>query len=186
MKRAFDLVVALLLLIPGAIIIAILAVVIRITSPGPAIFRQRRLGKDEREFTCLKLRTMRSDTPNAPSHEVSTSMVTPIGGVLRRTKLDELPQLWNIVVGDMSFVGPRPGLPSQTALTEARRRHGLFRIRPGVTGVSQVAGVDMSDPEKLAALDATYLSDMSLGRDFSLLVATALGAGRGDRLDTRT
>lgn len=110
--------------------------------------------------------------------------MTKVGHFLRRTKLDELPQLWNILVGEMSFVGPRPCLPSQTALIEARRAHGLSKIRPGLTGVSQVAGVDMSNPQRLAALDAGYLADMSLGRDFRLLAATVLGAGRGDRLDS--
>lgn len=185
MKRAFDIVLALLLLPPAAVVIAIAAIAIKATSPGPAIFRQTRVGRHERTFTCFKLRTMRVDAPpNAPSHEVGASTVTTVGAFLRRTKLDELPQLWNILVGDMSFVGPRPCLPSQNALVEARRARGLAAIRPGVTGVSQVAGVDMSDPERLASLDATYLADMSLGHDLRLLLATFLGAGRGDRLDT--
>jgi O-antigen biosynthesis protein WbqP len=184
MKRWFDVALALVLLPFAAIAIAVSAIAIRASSPGPAIFRQRRVGRGERPFTCLKLRTMRVDAPSAPSHEVGASTVTRVGQFLRRTKIDELPQLWNILAGDMSFVGPRPCLPAQTVLIEARRIRGLFAIRPGITGVSQVAGVDMSDPERLAALDATYLSDMSLKRDFSLLVATFLGAGRGDRLDT--
>ncbi len=183
MKRTFDIVLALLLLPFAAVIIAALAVVIRATSPGPAIFRQERMGRKERPFTCLKLRTMRIDTPNAPSHDVGASAVTGVGRLLRRTKLDELPQLWNILMAEMSFVGPRPCLPTQTALIEARRSYGLSAIRPGVTGVSQIAGVDMSDPQRLAALDATYLENMSLRRDLQLILATFLGAGQGDRLD---
>jgi len=117
---------------------------------------------------------------------MGASAVTPLGRHLRRLKLDELPQLWNILRGEMSFVGPRPCLPSQTALVKARRRHGLDRLRPGITGISQVAGVDMSDPERLATLDATYLQNMSLGTDIRLILATVLGAGQGDRVQSKS
>lgn len=184
MKRTFDILLAALALPFAAVLIGGLALVVRLTSPGPALFRQTRVGRDERPFTCLKLRSMRRDTPDAPSHEVGASAVTGVGRVMRRTKFDELPQLWNILVGEMSFVGPRPCLPSQQALIVARRARGLYAIRPGITGVAQVAGVDMADPERLARLDATYLADMSLGADLRLIVATFLGAGRGDRLDS--
>jgi O-antigen biosynthesis protein WbqP len=183
MKRAFDFFVALLALPFAALLILAFGIVVRLTSPGPAIFRQTRIGRGGKPFTCLKLRTMRQDTRDAPSHEVGASAVTGVGHLMRRTKIDELPQLWNILRGEMSFVGPRPCLPSQQALIEARRRYGLDAILPGITGVSQVAGVDMSAPERLAALDATYLDDMSLGRDLQLILATIFGAGRGDRVD---
>jgi O-antigen biosynthesis protein WbqP len=185
MKRVIDLAIALLALPFAGLFIVILGALVRLTSPGPAIFRQQRVGRNERPFTCFKLRTMRQETRDVPSHEVAASAVTGIGRVLRRYKLDELPQLWNIVRGDMSFVGPRPCLPSQTALIAARRAHGLSAIRPGITGVSQVAGVDMSDPERLAALDATYLEDMSPGHDLRLILATFFGAGRGDAVRER-
>jgi O-antigen biosynthesis protein WbqP len=122
---------------------------------------------------------MYSNTGNRPTHEVGKSAVTPIGHFLRRTKLDELPQLWNVVAGDMNFVGPRPCLPSQTALIEARREKGVLAMRPGITGVSQIAGVDMSDPEKLARLDATYRR--SFATDVRIIIATVLGAGQGDK-----
>jgi len=125
---------------------------------------------------------MYRDTRNAPSHETGASAVTPIGRYLRRLKLDELPQLWNVLVGEMSFVGPRPCLPSQTELIASRRARGLYKIRPGITGVSQVAGIDMSEPERLALHDATYLRDMSLTTDLRLIAATILGSGRGDRV----
>jgi O-antigen biosynthesis protein WbqP len=182
MKRIFDLALAVIALPVTAPVILACIAAIKATSPGPGIFRQTRVGRHEKAFTCYKLRTMYDDTRDLPSHEAAASSVTPIGGWLRRLKLDELPQLWNIVRGDMSFVGPRPCLPSQTALIAARRVRGLYAIRPGITGVSQVAGVDMSDPEKLAALDASYLADMSITADLRLILATALGAGRGDRI----
>jgi O-antigen biosynthesis protein WbqP len=186
MKRLFDFVLALLLAPFALVAVALLAVLVRLDSPGPAVFRQVRLGRGEAPFTCLKLRTMRLGTPDAPSHDIGASAVTGIGRLLRRSKLDELPQLWNILKGEMSFVGPRPCLPTQTALIAARRNRGLFTIRPGVTGVAQVAGVDMSDPERLAALDAEYLGNMSLGRDIGLILRTLSGAGRGDHTNAAT
>lgn len=127
---------------------------------------------------------MRADTTSAPSHMTSATAVTPLGRYLRRFKVDELPQLWNIIRGEMSFVGPRPCLPSQIELIEARRKLGLNEILPGITGVSQVAGVDMSDPKRLAYLDATYLRDMTIQNDLNLIRKTALGSGRGDRVSS--
>jgi O-antigen biosynthesis protein WbqP len=182
MKRAFDIVLAAIGLMVAAPLILAAVVLIRLTSPGPAIFRQIRVGLDEKPFTCLKLRTMYCATGDVPTHEVGASSITPVGRLLRRFKFDELPQLWNVLTGDMSFVGPRPCLPSQTALIAARRAYGLYAIYPGITGVAQVVGVDMSDPKKLAALDAAYLRDMSLATDTRLILATALGSGQGDRV----
>lgn len=180
-KRLVDILLAFCAGIIALPFVVLAMAAIRLTSPGAALFRQVRVGRRERAFVCLKLRTMGQGTRNAPSHEVGAASVTAIGRVLRRTKFDELPQLWNVLCGDMSFVGPRPCLPSQTALIDARRARGLYALRPGITGVAQVAGVDMSDPQKLAALDATYLAQASLRGDFKLLVATVFGAGRGDR-----
>ena len=182
MKRVFDFIAALLVMPIAAPAVLICALVVRMTSPGPAIFRQTRVGLHEQPFTCYKLRTMFIETRDVPTHQSSASSVTPVGKWLRALKLDELPQLWNIIRGDMSLVGPRPCLPSQVELVAARRARGLYEIRPGVTGISQVAGVDMSDPERLAELDARYLDQMSLGTDIRLILATALGAGRGDRV----
>lgn len=182
LKRGFDFTLAALAMPIAAPVILACVIAIKATSAGPGIFRQTRVGLSEAPFTCYKLRTMYSDTRDVPSHESSTSSVTPIGRWLRRLKLDELPQLWNVLRGDMSFVGPRPCLPSQEALISARRAGGLYAVRPGITGVSQIAGVDMSDPEKLATLDATYLDDMSIGTDLRLIIATAFGAGQGDRV----
>lgn len=180
MKRVFDTVFVLVAALPALFIVAVCVVLIRLSSPGPAIFRQVRLGRNEQPFVCLKLRTMYTNTGDHPSHEVGPSAVTPIGRFLRRLKLDELPQLWNVLAGDMSVVGPRPGLPSQAVLIEVRRRAGIFTIRPGITGFTQVAGLDMSDPDRLTALDVAYLQNMSLLTDLKVIIQTVLGAGRRD------
>ena len=182
MKRIADVVIVLMGLPLAVPVILLCMAVVKLSSRGPAIFRQTRVGLHEKPFTCYKLRSMYIDTRDAPSHETAASAVTPAGKWLRRLKLDELPQLWNILRGDMSFVGPRPCLPSQVELIAARRAHGLYAIRPGITGVAQVAGIDMSDPQKLARTDAEYLRNMSLATDVRLIRATVLGAGRGDRV----
>lgn len=182
MKRAVDLCLALLGLPLAAPVMLVCMVAIRLTSPGPVILRQTRIGRHEQPFTCLKLRTMHAQTRDAPSHETPASAVTPIGAWLRRLKLDELPQLFNIIRGEMSFVGPRPCLPTQVELIAARRERGLYALRPGITGVAQVAGIDMSDPERLAEADAAYLQTGSSLLDLKLILATLTGAGRGDRV----
>lgn len=179
-KRVFDLTLALLLAIPAALACGVAAFLIWLDDRASPLFVQVRLGRDERPFRLVKLRTMRVGTGDRPSHEAGRQNITPVGALLRRTKLDELPQLWNVLRGDMSFVGPRPGLPSQTELADSRRLHGVHRILPGITGVSQVRGLDMSTPQNLAETDALYLRDWSLNRDLKLLMHTALGGGRGD------
>lgn len=180
--RALDVVAATAGLLVTAPAILILALAIRATSVGPGLFAQPRLGRAERPFTCYKLRTMSVGTVSAATHEVSATAVTPLGRSLRRLKLDELPQLWNVLVGDMSLVGPRPGLPSQTELREARRAHGVYRVRPGVTGPGQVAGVDMSDPSRLAVLDATFASRPTVTAYIKFVLLTVVGRGQGDRV----
>jgi O-antigen biosynthesis protein WbqP len=179
MKRALDALASLLLLLFCSPILLIVIIAIRLQSPGPAIFRQVRVGKNGRPFTCYKLRTMYSGTATLPTHEVQASSVTVLGEYLRRFKVDELPQLCNVLIGDMSLVGPRPCLPSQTALVEARRHLGVFEVRPGITGLAQVNGVDMSDANRLAELDAQYIRTQSLIGDFRLILATLRGQGVG-------
>jgi O-antigen biosynthesis protein WbqP len=122
---------------------------------------------------------MYSGTANLPTHEVKASSVTALGEHLRRFKIDELPQLWNVLVGDMSLVGPRPCMPSQAELVEARRRRGVFAVRPGITGLAQVRGIDMSDANRLAEVDAEYVRSQSLQGDLRLIIATLRGQGVG-------
>lgn len=185
LKRALDLAVALALAAPATLIVLIACPFVAWETRASPLFFQRRVGRDGRIFTILKLRTMRADTPDGASHEVGAATITRSGRILRRTKVDELPQLWNVIVGDMSLVGPRPCLPSQRALIEERERLGVTRLRPGITGVGQVAGLDMSDPVALARADSAYLGAWSMGRDLELLVRTAIGGGSGDAAVTR-
>lgn len=163
-------------------VLLVLGLAIRATSLGPAIFVQPRVGRRERVFNCYKLRTMRAGTLSAATHLVSASSVTKLGHVLRRLKIDELPQLWNVLKGDMSLVGPRPGLPSQTELLLARRMRGVPAVRPGITGPGQVEGVDMSEPARLADLDASYAAAPTVSAYLRLIILTLLGHGQGDRV----
>ncbi len=178
MKRLLDIAASTAGLLVAAPLIALAMIAVRRESPGPAIFRQTRVGRDGRLFTCYKLRTMYAGTGDMPSHMASASAVTPLGARLRRWKIDELPQLLNVLIGDMSLVGPRPCLPTQTELIQARRSRGILAVRPGITGLGQVKGVDMSDPEQLAALDAQYVADQSFFGDLRLILMTIAGSGR--------
>lgn len=179
-KRIFDLALVLLLCIPAAVACFAAAFLIWLGDRANPFFVQSRLGRNELPFRLVKLRTMRIGTGDRPSHETPRNSITRMGATLRRTKLDELPQLWNVFRGEMSFVGPRPGLPSQHELANNRRRYGVDQLVPGITGVSQIQGVDMSTPERLAKTDAAYIGKWSLTRDVRLLLRTAMGGGRGD------
>jgi O-antigen biosynthesis protein WbqP len=136
------------------------------------LYHQQRVGRYLRPFTIFKLRTMQLDTPSLPTHLADTSAVTFFGNFLRRTKLDELPQLWNVLIGDMSVVGPRPCLFSQSELINERDARGVFTVRPGLTGLAQVKGVDMSTPRELAEVDAEMVSALSLKNYFLYIIKT--------------
>jgi len=177
MKRAFDVLAAGLGLIVLWPVILLTAIAVRLNSPGPGILAQRRIGRDGRQFTCYKLRTMHRNTAQVPTHQVGISALTSIGGFLRRSKLDELPQLLNVLRGDMSLVGPRPCLPTQAELIEARSRLGALAVLPGVTGLAQIQGVDMSDPQRLAAIDAQYARTRTFGGDLLIILRTLTGSG---------
>lgn len=185
-KRAFDVLIAfpsLLLLSP---LLAIIAVAIRLNSPGPALFQQKRVGRNGREFTLLKFRTMYIGTPDLPTSEMTKradSPVTSVGKFLRRTSLDELPQLVNILRGEMSLVGPRPALPSQTLVNTLREQYGVHDLLPGITGWAQVNGCDNLTDEEKVAHDAYYRSHVSPGLDLRIIVRTFLAVftGQGNR-----
>uniref|UniRef100_A0A832MJT7 Sugar transferase n=1 Tax=Eiseniibacteriota bacterium TaxID=2212470 RepID=A0A832MJT7_UNCEI len=183
-KRAVDAVVAAVLLILLAPLLALVAVAVRLDSPGPALFRQRRIGRGSAEFVILKFRTMKTGTPDLASHLLQSqaaSRITRLGAFLRRTSLDELPQLWNVLCGDMALVGPRPALHNQDDLIELRREAGVDALRPGVTGWAQVNGRDeLPVPDKVA-YDRWYLERVGPLTDLVILLRTAivLVTGRG-------
>lgn len=149
---------------------------------GSPVFKQERVGRNKTPFILVKFRTMSVDTASVASHLASTSSITKIGGFLRKTKLDELPQLWNVLRGDMSLVGPRPGLLNQEELIMAREDEGVYSVRPGITGLAQVSSIDMSTPELLAKTDAKMIRELSLSNYFILIMKTLIGEGRGDRV----
>lgn len=183
--RGLDLVGSVALLLASSPLILGAGLAIRLESPGPALFRQVRVGRHEIPFLCFKLRTMAQGTVVAGTHEVSAASVTPVGRVLRRLKIDELPQLWNVARGEMSLVGPRPCLPMQTQLIEERRRRGVYTVRPGITGRGQTGGLDMSTPVELAAEDAIWSAHPNLRDYIRLILITVFSAkGRGDAIRT--
>lgn len=149
---------------------------------GIPLFRQQRVGRRQQPFVLVKFRTMRVNTTSIATHLVDASAITPFGSFLRRTKLDELPQLWNVLKGDMSLVGPRPCLLNQEELIVEREERGVFNVRPGITGLAQIRGIDMSTPELLAKTDAEMLKSLRVSSYFYYILMTALGKGAGDRV----
>lgn len=181
MIRTLDFIFALMGLVFGFPVLVLLSL-IGFFDTGSPVFRQVRVGRNKKPFTLVKFRTMKVNTASVASHLASSSSITPFGHFLRRTKLDELPQLWNVLKGEMSLVGPRPGLFNQEDLTEARERYGVFTVRPGITGLSQVNEIDMSTPELLAETDAKMIAEMSLSNYFKYIFLTIAGKGSGDRV----
>lgn len=181
MIRFFDIVLSLVGLVVGAPVLLVLAI-IGLCDTGSPVFRQVRVGRYQQPFTLIKFRTMTPGTASVPTHLASSSSVTRFGRFLRRTKLDELPQLWNVLIGDMSLVGPRPGLFNQNELTRERAKRGVFDVRPGITGLAQVSGIDMSTPELLAEMDQKMISEFTAAAYMKYIVTTLTGKGAGDRI----
>jgi lipopolysaccharide/colanic/teichoic acid biosynthesis glycosyltransferase len=147
---------------------------------GSPIFLQERVGMDKKPFILVKFRTMSVDTQSVASHLSSSASITKLGKFLRKTKLDELPQLWNVLKGEMSLVGPRPNLFNQEELIQARDAKNIYSVRPGITGLAQIQNIDMSTPEKLAKTDSIMIKKMSLKNYFLYIVKTVTGSGSGD------
>jgi len=146
------------------------------------LFRQKRVGRHQQPFVLMKFRTMRPDTASVASHLADVSAITSFGRFLRRTKLDELPQLWNVLRGEMSLVGPRPCLFNQDEVIAERAARDVFDARPGITGLAQIQGIDMSTPKLLAKTDAEMISTMSVTNYFKYIFLTFAGKGQGDRV----
>jgi len=183
MLRIFDFVFSLLGLVFGSPVLLIIFVV-GLFDTGSPVFKQERVGRNKKPFTLVKFRTMSVDTASVASHLASTASITKMGAFLRKTKLDELPQLWNVLKGEMSLVGPRPGLFNQVELTTARENEGVFDVLPGITGLAQVNDIDMSTPELLAKTDAKMIREMSVVNYFKFILQTVMGKGSGDRISS--
>lgn len=182
-KRALDFICSLLAALVLSPVLAVLALIIKCTSPGPVLFRQKRVGKGKTFFEIYKFRSMRTDTPkDMPTHllENPEAFITPIGRFLRKTSLDELPQIFNILKGQMSIVGPRPALWNQDDLVAARDEYGANDCVPGLTGYAQIRGRDeLPIPEK-ARLDGYYAQHLSFGLDVKIFFGTFLSVLRHD------
>ena len=176
MKRFFDLALALVVAVFLALPIAAVAVAVRLTSSGPALYWSDRVGRNNRIFRMPKFRSMRIDTPAVATHLLKNpdQWLTPIGSFLRKSSLDEVPQLWSILKGDMSFVGPRPALFNQDDLIALRTEKGVHELLPGLTGWAQVNGRDELPIPQKVQLDAEYLQRRSLRFDLKILWMTAL------------
>jgi O-antigen biosynthesis protein WbqP len=181
-KRAFDLMLVLLASLILFIPVVLVALLVRLTSPGPALYWSDRIGKNNTIFKMPKFRSMRVGTPTVATHLLADahSHLTPVGNFLRKSSLDELPQLWSIIRGDMSFVGPRPALFNQDDLIALRTQYGVEKLPPGLTGWAQVNGRDeLPIPEKVK-LDVEYLRRQSLPFDIKIIVLTFLKVVRRD------
>jgi len=162
--------------------VLIVLVVVGLFDTGSPLFLQKRVGRHRRTFTLIKFRTMSKSTPSQASHLVSSAQITKYGSFLRRTKLDELPQLLNVVTGAMSLVGPRPCLPNQDELILLRKESGVFHFRPGITGLAQINNIDMSEPEILVKKEVEMVNDFTVTAYFKYIFATVGGKGSGDAI----
>jgi lipopolysaccharide/colanic/teichoic acid biosynthesis glycosyltransferase len=181
MIRTLDLIFSLLGLILASPFLLILFI-ISLFDTGSPLFKQERVGLNKKPFILIKFRTMKVDTASVATHLANSSSITPFGRLLRKTKLDELPQLWNVLTGDMSLVGPRPGLFNQKELTQARSAKNVYSMRPGITGLAQVNKIDMSTPELLAKTDKEMIDNLTLRLYFKYILMTIIGSGSGDRI----
>lgn len=172
--------IGLIILSPFILIIAI----VLFFEHGKPLFIQTRVGRNQAQFRLVKFRSMSPKAANLPTHEVSVDLITKTGKFIRATKLDELPQLWNVFKGEMSLVGPRPCLPTQEELINERQALGVFKLRPGITGPAQVKNIDMSTPQKLAHEDSQMVDNLTLGSYVKYVLMTVTGSGQGDKVRT--
>jgi len=182
-KRLLDVLFSFLLLFFLAIPMLFIACTVLFTSRGGAIFRQKRVGRNAETFVCYKFRTMYSYAPNnRPTSEFSDAAlyVTPVGRFLRRTSLDELPQLFNVLKGDMSLIGPRPLIAEEEAVHRLRMEKGVYDIRPGITGLAQISGRDFVNDREKAELDARYVEEIGFVSDCGILFKTLRRVADGD------
>ena len=179
MIRFFDIIFSFLgLLMLSPLILFLL--IIGMFDTGSPLFRQERVGIKRKPFQLLKFRSMHVNTQAVATHLVQVSAITKWGSLLRKSKLDELPQLFNVLIGDMSFVGPRPNLYNQLGLIEERAKRGVYSVRPGITGLAQIHKIDMSTPQRLAETDAKMIDQLNVWYYFKYIFLTVFGKGFGD------
>ena len=183
MIRLVDFIAALIGIILLSPFILLIAIILFLEHRKP-FFIQKRMGKNMVEFTLIKFRSMSPKAANLPTHEISADLITRTGKFIRATKLDELPQLWNVLKGEMSLVGPRPCLPTQEELINERQALGVFKLRPGITGPAQVKNIDMSTPKKLALEDSQMVGNLTLFSYLKYVLMTVTGSGQGDKVRT--
>jgi len=188
MKRFSDILFSLIMLSILSPLLLIISLVIKANSKGPTLFSQRRIGRNNQEFVLYKFRSMRTDTPNVPTHLLKDpkSYITPIGKFLRKSSLDELPQLFNILIGDMTFIGPRPALYNQVDLRKLRTKCGVHTLRPGVSGWAQVNGRDSLAISEKVAFDLYYLKHHNLALDLKILFLTVWKVIKADGIEEGT
>ena len=184
MIRKFDFFLALLGLVSLMPLIVLILLILYMDNQSPLFF-QRRIGKNLKIFTLIKFRTMRKGTKDSATHLVDSSRITHIGAILRKTKLDEIPQLFNVLKGEMSFVGPRPCLPSQYELINLRKKLDVHRCLPGITGLAQIKGIDMSNPSLLAKTELEMIKNYNFKNYFYFIFKTLIGNGFGDRVQKK-
>ena len=184
MLRLFDILFAILGLFLAAPILFVIYIIGYFDNGSP-IFKQERVGINKRPFALVKFRTMKLNTVSVASHLASSASITQLGQILRKTKLDELPQLWNVLKGEMSLVGPRPNLFNQEELITLRDSLGVYDVLPGITGLAQVNHIDMSTPELLAKTDAQMIRNMTVKKYFQYIFMTVSGHGQGDRVKSK-
>ena len=184
MIRIFDLLFALIGIIIFMPLMLVIFFILYLENKSP-FFLQERIGKNLKSFTLIKFRTMSKGTKNCATHLVDSSRITNSGFFLRKTKLDEIPQLWNVIKGEMSFVGPRPCLPIQKELIEFRKELNVHKFKPGITGLAQVQGIDMSEPLLLAKTECKMIKEFNLINYFWYIFITLIGNGLGDRVKKR-
>ncbi len=183
--RILDIVISLTAIIISLPLILAIYIIGFINNKSPLFF-QTRVGRHQIPFTLVKFRTMDMNTKSVGTHLIESHSITRLGHFLRKSKLDELPQLFNVLIGHMSLIGPRPCLFNQVELINEREKRGVFNVLPGVSGLAQVIGVDMSTPRKLARYDSLMINRMNLKLYLEIIITTALGKGRGDRVRTES
>lgn len=165
--------------------ILLIVTIIGFFDTGSPIFLQKRVGKNKKAFTLIKFRTMSVETKSVASHLANTASITKLGAFLRKTKIDELPQLLNVLKGEMSLVGPRPNLFNQEELIQERDSRGVYDVLPGITGLAQVNNIDMSIPQLLAETDEKMINTLTVSDYFKYIIMTATGSGKGDAVNPK-